>query len=182
MKIILVYKKYGTLSYLGHLDFQHLWDRIIRISQLPLDYTEGFHPLMKMNLLQPLSVGMDGQHEFLHLTLKHTLDQNQIKKTLDPILPEGLSLIKVSETRWTAKQFHQHKKSVILECTLRNPMPVPHELVATPIIGVTVISPEKWRVEITNTSQEQTNFSRLLLTCAPSVDILTLKRVRLNYG
>lgn len=181
MKVIIVYKKYGSLSYLGHLDFQGLWERIIRISQLPLEFTEGFHPMMKMNLLQPLSVGMEGQHEFLHLTLKQPIDRNQIERILAPILPDGLSIIKVSETKWTAKQYHQHKESVIFECTLRHPIPLLPELITAPIIDAKEVSPGKWRVVVTNTSQEQPNLSRLLLTRAPSVDIMTLKRVRLTY-
>jgi radical SAM-linked protein len=181
MKFIIVYKKCGALSYLGHLDFQHLWERLLRISKLPLAYSEGFHPLMKMNLLQPLSVGMDGQHEYLHITLKDNVDADQILVSLRAIVPEGLIITKVVKTRWTAKQFHQRKFSLTLDCTLRTPHPIPADLLSHPVIKISERTPLEWRVELANTSQEQTNFSRLLLTRLPSVDIIKLKRVRLRY-
>ncbi len=181
MKIIIVYRKSGTLRYLGHLDFQHLWERLLRISRLPLAYSEGFHPTMKMNLIQPLSVGMEGYHEYLHLTLKEPRDRKTVLATLASIVPHGLSLLKVAETRWTAKQFHHRKSSLILDCSFEGSQVVPEGLVSPPIKAIAVLSPNKWRVELENTSQEQTNFSRLLLTRAPTIDILKLTRVRLNY-
>ncbi len=181
MKLIIIYKKTGALSYLGHLDFQHLWERLLRISQLPLAFSEGFHPIIKMNLLQPLSVGMDGLHEYLHLTLTEPRDRKEVLESLASIVPEGLSIIKASETRWTAKQFHQRKSSLLLDCTFKDTLDIPEGLVSAPIKSITAISTHQWRVELENTSQEQTNFSRLLLTRAPTVDILKLTRVRLNY-
>jgi radical SAM-linked protein len=181
MKFIVVYQKSGALSYLGHLDFQHLWERLLRISQLPLAYSEGFHPMMKMNLIQPLSVGMDGQHEYLHLTLKNDLDREQVRNSLIGTLPDGLSITKVSETRWTAKQFHQRKATLTLTCQFKTPQAIPADISTPPILKIVALSSQEWRVELANTSQEQTNFSRLLLTRAPSVDIIKLKRVRLRY-
>ena len=181
MQFIIVYQKTGALRYLGHLDFQNLWERLLRISQLPIAFSEGFHPTMKMNLLQPLSVGMEALHEYLHLSLNEKRTAENIYDSLINILPEGLHILKVSPTKWTAKQFHQRKASMVLLCTFSQNVTIQDSLLAPPIMNIREITPITFRVEIENTSQIQTNFSRLLLTRAPSIDILKLTRVRLTY-
>ncbi len=48
------YEKVGRLRFLGHLDVVTTFDRALRRTELPVAYTEGFHPRAKLFFPQPL--------------------------------------------------------------------------------------------------------------------------------
>ena len=50
MRIRITFAKQGALRYTGHLDLHHIWERTARRLELPLAYSQGFHPQPKISL------------------------------------------------------------------------------------------------------------------------------------
>ena len=89
------YQKVERLRFLGHRDLATTWDRAVRRAELPVAYTEGFHPRAKISFAPPLPVGMTGLHELCGIELREPLVPMQISKRLGAQLPSGLDLLSV---------------------------------------------------------------------------------------
>lgn len=51
----LKFRKVGDLQYISHLDLQRTFNRVIKRSGIPVWYTQGFNPHMKLVFSSPLS-------------------------------------------------------------------------------------------------------------------------------
>ena len=61
--------KVGTLQYISHLDLQRTFNRIIVRACIPVWYTQGFNPHIKLVFSTPLSVGSESICEYLDIKL-----------------------------------------------------------------------------------------------------------------
>lgn len=178
---LIIFQKIGDMIYLGHLDFQNLWERLIRISGLPICYSEGFHKTMKYNLIQPLGLGIEGDNEYLHLTLQQPIESTDLMQRLTRILPEGLVIKKILPTRFNAKWFHRHKHSAVYIVDTNKVLPENFLASIPSILSWKNLSPKQLSIRVINSSAEQTNV-RNLFSGQPGLDIMKLKRVRLLYS
>ncbi len=87
------YQKTHRLRFLGHLDVATVFDRAVRRAQLPVAYTEGFHPRAKITFANPLPVGVAGLGELCGIDLAEHLSPHQLAKRLSRELPDGLDLV-----------------------------------------------------------------------------------------
>jgi len=87
------YQKAHRLRFLGHLDVATVFDRAVRRAQLPVAYTEGFHPRAKITFASPLPVGVTGLGELCGIDLVERLSHQQLAKRLSRELPDGLALV-----------------------------------------------------------------------------------------
>ena len=51
------FSKSGPARFLGHLDLQALFERLLRRAGLPLSYTQGFHQRVKIQFEEALPLG-----------------------------------------------------------------------------------------------------------------------------
>ena len=54
------FRKAGAAKYISHLDLTHCMGRALKLSRLPVWYTEGFNPRIYMTYAMPLSLGVAG--------------------------------------------------------------------------------------------------------------------------
>lgn len=59
----------GLSRFMSHRDNLRVFERAIRRSEMPIAYTQGFHPHMKMSFSPPLSIGYTSESEYLDLIL-----------------------------------------------------------------------------------------------------------------
>jgi radical SAM-linked protein len=97
MRVRVTYAKEGAMRYTGHLDLQRVWERILRRSRLPVAYSQGFHPQVRLNLASALPLGMTSQCEVLDFWLYQAIDQAAVGDTLLPVMPPGLTIRDVQE-------------------------------------------------------------------------------------
>lgn len=64
-RIRIAYNKGTELQYTGNLDMHKVWERTFRRAQLPLAYSQGFHPQPKLQQAAPLPLGFTSQAEIL---------------------------------------------------------------------------------------------------------------------
>jgi radical SAM-linked protein len=91
LKIIL--HKSGDMILYSQLDMVSVLERALRRSKLPVFFTMGFNPRIKMSFHNGLKLGVEGDIEItFYFNDPVTLDQ--LKQSLGPQLPEGLSITK----------------------------------------------------------------------------------------
>jgi len=69
-----------------------LFRRAFARSALPVRYSEGFNPHIRLTLPTPRSVGMAGQEELLLADMSHPIPAEQAAAALAPTLPPGLTI------------------------------------------------------------------------------------------
>ncbi len=75
--------KVGTLQYISHLDLQRTFNRIINRACLPVWYTKGFNPHIKLVFSTPLSVGSQSECEYLDIRIDREMPLVEIKDRLN---------------------------------------------------------------------------------------------------
>lgn len=94
-KLKLTYAKKGPAKYVGHLDWMRILERALRRTNLPIKYSEGYNPRMKIEYGPPLPVGVEGLEEVLIIEIDGWIKPNTILPQLDDKFPEGIEIIKV---------------------------------------------------------------------------------------
>ena len=97
MRIRITFSKQGPLRYTGHLDLHKLWERAARRAELPLAYSQGFHPQPKMNLASALPLGFSSRCEVLDMRLEHDIALEGLSVQLNNTLPAGLQVLNVEQ-------------------------------------------------------------------------------------
>ena len=69
MRVRITFSKQGALRFIGHLDLHRLWERAMRRANLPLTYSQGFHPQPKISLAAALPLGFSSRGEVLDARL-----------------------------------------------------------------------------------------------------------------
>jgi len=95
MRIRITFAKKGPLRYTGHLDLHKLWERAARRAQLPLAYSQGFHPQPKMNMAAALPLGFSSRCEVMDMKLEHEVQLDGMREKLQQTLPEGIQVLNV---------------------------------------------------------------------------------------
>jgi len=90
MRIRITFSKQGALRYTGHLDLHKLWERAARRAELPLAYSQGFHPQPKMNIAAALPLGFSSRCEVLDMRLEHDIPLDGLEEKLQETLPIGI--------------------------------------------------------------------------------------------
>jgi len=85
------------LRYIGHLDLHRSMERCLRRSNLPLDYSKGFNPRVRLNLSSALPLGCTSVAELADIWLLSQLEPTVILQALCSAAPPGLSFVAVEK-------------------------------------------------------------------------------------
>lgn len=118
MRIRITFIKQGALRYTGHLDLHKLWERAARRAELPLAYSQGFHPQPKMNMAAALPLGFSSRCEVLDMRLKHEIPLDDLPTRLNSTLPSGLQVVDVQQVDERAPALQTQVASAEYEVTL----------------------------------------------------------------
>ena len=97
MRIRITFSKRGALRYIGHLDLHKLWERAARRAELPLAYSQGFHPQPKMNIAAALPLGFSSTCEVLDMRLEQDLSLNGLQEKLQGTLPPDIQVTNIEQ-------------------------------------------------------------------------------------
>jgi radical SAM-linked protein len=118
MRIRITFVKQGPLRYTGHLDLHKLWERAARRAELPLAYSQGFHPQPKINMAAALPLGFSSRCEVLDMKLEHDISLNDLPTRLNRMLPAGLQVVNVEQVEERAPALQTQVRSAEYEVTL----------------------------------------------------------------
>ena len=97
MRIRITFSKQGPLRYTGHLDLHKLWERAARRAELPLAYSQGFHPQPRMSLAAALPLGFSSVCEVLDMRLEREIGLEGLAERLNNTLPPGVRVTRVEQ-------------------------------------------------------------------------------------
>lgn len=97
MRIRITFAKQGALRYTGHLDLHKLWERAARRAELPLAYSQGFHPQPKINIAAALPLGFSSRCEVMDMKLEYEIPRNGLREKLQQTLPDGIQVLSIEE-------------------------------------------------------------------------------------
>ncbi len=89
-KLRLEITKGEEIRYISHLDYASAMERAIIRAKLPVAYSEGFNPHMKLSFASALAVGVTSQAEYVDIECKEEVDLSQAIKCLTATLPVGI--------------------------------------------------------------------------------------------
>jgi len=89
------FRKTGNLQYISHLDLQRTFARVLVRAGLPLWYTKGFNPHIKMVFGLPLSVGAESECEFLDIRIERDMSEDEIKTRLNGEVTDEMAVTAV---------------------------------------------------------------------------------------
>lgn len=95
MRARITFSKQGPLRFIGHLDLHRLWERAMRRANLPIAYSQGFHPQPKISLAAALPLGFSSRGEVLDVRLNEELSPAEISARLQESLPPDIKIIEV---------------------------------------------------------------------------------------
>ena len=112
IRIRINYAKIGSMRYTGNLDINKVLERTLRRANLPLAYSQGFHPQPRMNQACPLPLGMTSTAEILDCWLEEDLSIEEINNRLQPALPPGIEVNAIREI-----DLHERKVQTLVDST-----------------------------------------------------------------
>ncbi len=92
MHLQLWYERKGLSSYLSQLELQSLFERALRRADIPLSFSQGFHPLPLLSFCRALPVGVASEGEWLSVHLRERRDPASVAEGLGEIVP-GLKVL-----------------------------------------------------------------------------------------
>jgi radical SAM-linked protein len=118
MRIRIKFVKQGALRYTGHLDLHKLWERAARRAELPLAYSQGFHPQPKMNMAAALPLGFSSRCEVMDMKLEQAIPLDDLPTRLNETLPSGLQVVEIEQVDEREPALQTQVRSAEYEVTL----------------------------------------------------------------
>jgi len=99
------------IRYISHLDYAGLIERAFFRSKLPMAWSEGFNPRMKLAFASALAVGVTSDAEYMDFELTKPLCQPEVFDRLRAQLPPGVHLLRL-------RSFTEKHKALMAEAEL----------------------------------------------------------------
>lgn len=116
IRLRVTYTKSGSLRYTSNLDLQKILERTFRRAELPLSYSQGFHPQPRINQASPLPLGFIGSAEMVEIWLdQDDVSETDILTAINNAAPSGLQVQGIEQvpligptlpTRVLASEYH----------------------------------------------------------------------------
>lgn len=109
------FKKTGAVKYISHLDLTRCMSRALKLSKLPIWYTEGFNPRIYMTYAMPLSLGISGERECMEIRLTEDVPFSEVAARLNEKLPDDIFVFAVTEPVRKFEEIEFAEYEIVLE-------------------------------------------------------------------
>ncbi len=92
MRMMVMFEKGEALRHIGHLDLMRTIQRALRRSGLPIKYSNGFNPHLRLSFAAPLSVGVVGLRELMEVPLEDGVTEEAFAQGMNRVLPGCLRI------------------------------------------------------------------------------------------
>jgi len=110
------YAKKSDMQFVAHLDMLRMVIRFLRVSKLPIAYSEGFNPHPKISFGPPLSTGVQGENEYFDFALSESIAVARITTILTEKLPKIMAfkkVVSVPTKEMRAMEFYPFEKITV---------------------------------------------------------------------
>ncbi len=84
--------KHGVMKYIGHLDIMRYFQKAFRRAELPMAYSEGYHPHQILSFASPLGVGVTSDGEYMDIGLTELVSTEDALKRLNDAMVDGMKV------------------------------------------------------------------------------------------
>ncbi|MEP0845099.1 MAG: DUF2344 domain-containing protein [Phycisphaerae bacterium] len=138
-KVAIRFRVEGDLRFISHHDTMRLFERALSRARLPVKYSEGFNPRVRMSLPLPRPVGVATSADMLVVELREPLGASEVLGRLREQMPGGLTLLEAFDLPSGGKL---HPESVGYEAAL------PEEEIASVRSAVgRLMAADRWLVD-----------------------------------
>lgn len=92
-RLRLCYTKDAPIRYVSHLDMMKLMERLLRRAELPVMYSQGHCPKMRLSMAWPLSVGMTSESEWADIMMATWVSPDKLLPLLNYCAPHGCRIL-----------------------------------------------------------------------------------------
>ncbi len=86
------FSKLDQAKYLGHLEMVNIFLRALKRAEIPVIFSQGFHPKPKISFDDPLPIGIESEQEFFTLSVPGFVRPEDVIRRLNAHLPDGLAI------------------------------------------------------------------------------------------
>ncbi|MCB1213999.1 MAG: TIGR03960 family B12-binding radical SAM protein [Deltaproteobacteria bacterium] len=90
IRIRVIYSKLGEAAYLSHLELVSTLKRALARAKIPVGFSKGFHPQVKLSLGAALALGQESLQERLDLELIRFIEPQDLVTWMNAVLPPGI--------------------------------------------------------------------------------------------
>ena len=87
------YEKVGLARFISHNDMMNVIQRGFRRARVPVEFSRGFHPKMRMSFAPALALGMRGLREILDFRSSYEIEAGEFCSRVNDRLPEGIRIL-----------------------------------------------------------------------------------------
>jgi len=93
VKVRIQFEKRGAIRFTSHKDVVRIFERAFAAAGVPVSFSEGFHPHMRMSFGPPLKTGWESLEEYMDVQLETPMDG--MAAAVNTKLPDGLRVTQV---------------------------------------------------------------------------------------
>jgi hypothetical protein len=113
------FEKLGDARYLSHRNVMDILERALRAARVPVRYTEGFNPHLRLSMGPALPLGQESRHELFDLDVVDTLAPEFLDAVNDR-LPPGMRLLGWTELPSGARSLGKAATEAVYRFTMPN--------------------------------------------------------------
>jgi radical SAM-linked protein len=95
-RIKIKYTKGEEVKFISHRDLMRVFQRAIRRAEIPIAYSQGFNPHMKISWGQALKVGKTSGEEYAELNIEGWIKPRELQERLNQTLPPGIEILEAN--------------------------------------------------------------------------------------
>ncbi|MCD6291306.1 MAG: DUF2344 domain-containing protein [Anaerolineae bacterium] len=92
-RLRITFVKGEQIRWVSHMDLVRLWERALRRAGIPMAYTQGFNPQMRIQFASALPTGCSGRAELADVWLAQGVPPETFVERLREQLPTGVKLL-----------------------------------------------------------------------------------------
>ncbi len=119
IRVRLKLSKTGRARMVGHLEYLKMFQRSVRRANVPIRFSQGFHPTPKVSYLEALPMGVSSEAELIDLELLYPVPVEQIMSDINVQLPDGFKIIEGETIAWKAPS----PSAAVASSSYRIPLP-----------------------------------------------------------
>ncbi len=118
LKVRIQFEKLGSIRFASHRDLMRAFERAFAAGGVPVSWSEGFHPHMRLSFGPPLKTGWESREEYMDVQLEAPMDG--MAAACNEKLPDGLRITRVVEIGERVTKLASDISAVALEAAVES--------------------------------------------------------------
>lgn len=114
------YTKIGTARFISHIDLNHLIQRGFRRARIPVEFSHGFHPKMKITYAPALPLGMEGKNEILEFKSRFDISSEEFLRHVNTFFPLGVRFLSLEKLSYSKPTLNEEIRALVYALDLQH--------------------------------------------------------------